>query len=109
MKSFHLITVAAALAFAASPLMAGDKGECAKGAAHEAKSCCTATFANLNLSADQKAKLEKAEADCDKAGCTKESMQAFMKKAQGILSKEQYAKLKSECDKHMQQDEGTRS
>ena len=34
-----------------------------------------------------------------KAGCSKESRQAFLKKAQGILSKDQYARLKAECDK----------
>jgi hypothetical protein len=34
-----------------------------------------------------------------KAGCTKESRHAFLKKAEGILSKDQYAKLKAECNK----------
>ena len=37
---------------------------------------------------------------CNKAGCTKESMEVFMKSAEGILSKEQMATLKAECDKH---------
>jgi len=36
-----------------------------------------------------------------KTGCTKESRAAFMKKAKTILSADQYAQLKSECDKTM--------
>jgi len=36
---------------------------------------------------------------CNKDGCTKESMAAFMKSAEGILSKDQMATLKTECAK----------
>jgi hypothetical protein len=36
-----------------------------------------------------------------KGGCTKESRAAFMKKARTILSADQYAQLKSACDKTM--------
>jgi hypothetical protein len=36
---------------------------------------------------------------CNKSGCTKESMEAFMKSAEGVLSKEQMAGLKAECNK----------
>jgi len=39
--------------------------------------------------------------ECMKAGCTKESRAAFMKKARTILSEDQYAQLKSACDKTM--------
>ena len=56
------------------------------------------SFANLNLSADQKTKLDAWQTDCMKAGCTKESRAAFLKKAKGILSADQYAKLKTQCD-----------
>jgi len=34
-----------------------------------------------------------------KAGCTKESRAQFLKQAKGILSADQYAKLKTECNK----------
>jgi hypothetical protein len=84
----------------ASPAFAkdktGDMACCAKSASNE-KSC--ANLASLNLTADQKSKIEGLQSECMKAGCTKESRQAFLKKAQGILSADQYAKLKAECSK----------
>ena len=57
------------------------------------------TFASLNITADQKAKLEAWQAECMKGGCTKETRASFMKKAKTILSPDQYAELKSKCDK----------
>ena len=51
------------------------------------------------LTAEQKAKLEALHTEYDKAGCTKESMDKFMKSAASILSKEQFATLKTECAK----------
>ena len=74
----------------------GDKACCAKNASNQ-QSCLN--LASLNLSADQKGKIEAWQSECMKSGCTKESRQAFLKKAQGILSKDQYAKLKAECNK----------
>jgi len=88
--------VAVAL-FVVSPAFAGGKSCCAKGASN-GMSCNS--FANLGLSADQQAKLDAWQADCMKAGCTKESRAAFLKRAKGILSADQYAKLKVQCD-HM--------
>ena len=55
------------------------------------------SFASLNLTADQKTKLDAWQTECMKAGCTKQSRAAFLKKAKGILSADQYAKLKAEC------------
>ena len=69
---------------------------CAKGASN--KVACT-DFASMKLTADQTTKLEAWQADCMKAGCTKESRTAFLKKAEGILSKDQYATLKAQCEK----------
>jgi len=83
-----------------SPVFARDKSGdmacCAKNASNQ-QSC--ANLASLNLTADQKTKIEAWQSECMKAGCSKESRQAFLKKAQSILSKDQYAKLKAECDK----------
>ncbi len=80
---------------------AGDMACCAKNAsaknASNQQSC--ANLASLNLTADQKSKIEAWQSECMKAGCTKGSRQAFLKKAQGILSADQYAKLKAECNK----------
>jgi hypothetical protein len=91
-----LVTVAL---FSASAAFAGEKGDkacCAKTASN--KAAC-ADFASMKLNADQKTKLEAWQADCMKAGCTKESRTTFLKKAEGILSKDQYATLKAQCDK----------
>jgi hypothetical protein len=89
--------VVAAAMLAASPAFAGGKACCAKNAAND-KAMCT-DFASLNVTADQKSKLEAWQADCMKAGCTKESRAKFLKQARGILSKDQYAALKAECEK----------
>jgi hypothetical protein len=91
--------VAAALISAGSVLAGSktDQGCCAKGASHSEKVAC-ADFSSLNLTADQKTKLETWQAECVKAGCTKQSQKTFLKQAKGILSPDQYAKLKKQCE-----------
>src|SRR5438132_10700224 len=98
-KIIGVSVVAAALLMASSVFAkdkSGDMACCAKNASNQ-QSC--ANLASLNLTADQKTRIEAWQSECMKAGCSKESRQAFLKKAQGILSKDQYAKLKAECDK----------
>jgi hypothetical protein len=56
-------------------------------------------LAALNLTADQKAKIVAWQAECMKAGCTKESRQTFLSQAKAILSAEQFAQLKAQCKK----------
>jgi Spy/CpxP family protein refolding chaperone len=98
MKKFTGIALLAAAAFAVTPAFAGDKDKdhacCATGAKMDSGS-----FANLNLSAEQKTKMDALVQKCNKAGCTKESMEAFMKSAETILNKEQLAAFKAECAK----------
>jgi hypothetical protein len=99
MMKLKAVVIMSVALLSASAAFAGEKGEagcCAKGASN--KVAC-ADFAGMRLTADQKTKLETWQADCMKAGCTKESRTAFLKKAQGILSKDQYATLKAQCDK----------
>ena len=95
LKGLAFIAVAV---FAASSAFAGGKC-CASNAANDKMSCSSHNYAKLNLSAEQKVKMEALQADCKKGGCTKESMDKFMKSAEGVLSKEQFATLKSECAK----------
>jgi hypothetical protein len=91
-------TAVLAVALMASPVFAGaGKSCCAKNASNN-KAMCT-DFASLNLTADQKSKLEAWQSDCVKAGCTKESRAKFLHQAKGILSADQYAKLKEQCEK----------
>jgi hypothetical protein len=89
--------IAAGMLIAASTF-AGDKACCASGASHSGKMACT-NLAALNLTPDQKAKIEAWQAECMNAGCTKESRQTFLKQAKGILSVEQFAQLKAACKK----------
>lgn len=91
-----LVTVALFSTSAAFAENKGDAACCAKTASN--KAMCT-DFASMKLTTAQKTKLETWQADCMKAGCSKESRTAFLKKAQGILSKDQYATLKAQCDK----------
>lgn len=95
LKGLAFIAVAA---FAVTSAFAGDKACCASHAKND-KMSCTHNYAKLNLSDEQKVKMEAIQADCKKGGCTKESMDKFMKSAEGILSKEQFATLKTECSK----------
>jgi hypothetical protein len=91
-KTFGTAVVAVMLA--TSPAFAGGKACCAQSAAE--RTAC-ADLASLNLTADQKAKIEAWQSDCIKAGCTKESRRTFLKQARGILSSEQFASLKEQC------------
>jgi Spy/CpxP family protein refolding chaperone len=91
------IALVAAGVFAAGTMFAGEHGDCTKKAGNEAKAACTVSYANLNLSTEQKTKMEAAMAEHHKAGCTEASEEAYMKEAKGILSKEQYGKFKAEC------------
>ena len=97
------LALIAAAAFAVTSAYAGDKekdGGCCAMHAKNDKMDCSQTYAKLNLSAEQKTKMDALVAKCNKNGCTKESMDEFMKSAEGILSKEQLATLKAECSKH---------
>jgi len=71
---------------------------CAKGASNKNSALCV-NFTTLNLTPTQKAKIEAWQADCMKAGCTKESNQTFLNRAKRILSAEQFAQLKAQCRK----------
>ena len=90
-KIIGTVVIAAAM-LVALPAFAkdkpGDMACCPKNASNQ-QSCTN--LASLNLTADQKSKIEAWQSECMKAGCTKESRHAFLKKAEGILSKDQYA------------------
>ncbi len=95
------ITLTALVATAmliASSVFAGEKACCVKGVSNTDKTACV-DLATLNLTPDQKTKIEAWQAECVKAGCTKESRKTFLKQAKGILSAEQFAELKAQCKK----------
>jgi len=80
---------------------AGGKGCCSKDMQASNSNAHCMNLASLHLTTDQNAKLTTWQKECMKDGCTKESRAAFMKKARSILSADQYAQLKSECEKTM--------
>jgi hypothetical protein len=93
-----ITTLVAAAMLVASSAFAGDHACCAKGAANARSTECL-NLASLNLKPDQKTKIEAWQAECMKAGCTKESRQTFLSRAKGILSPQQFAELKAQCKK----------
>jgi len=92
-----LIALVVAGVFAAGTMFAGEHGDCTKKVGHEAKTACTVSFASLNLTPEQKTKMEAAMSEHHKAGCTDASEAKYMKEVEGILTPEQYAKFKAEC------------
>ena len=91
-------TLVAAAMLAASSAFAGDHACCAKGVVNAHSMDCI-NLTSLNLTPDQKTKIETWQAECMKAGCTKESRQTFLSHAKGILSPHQFAELKAQCKK----------
>jgi Spy/CpxP family protein refolding chaperone len=100
------IALVAAGAFAAGTMFAGEHGDCAKKAGNEANMACMASFASLNLTPDQKTKMQAALTEHHKTGCNEASEAKFMKDVQGILTAEQFAKFKAECNKQKSEKTG---
>ena len=98
-----LIALVAAGLFAAGTMFAGEHGDCTKKVGNEAKAACQVSLASLNLTAEQKTKMDAVTDEHQKAGCSEASEAKYMKEAKGILTKEQYAKFKAEC-KHGEKD-----
>src|SRR5438132_14173541 len=94
-----LIAVVTAGLFAAGTMFAGEHGNCTKQVGNEAKMACTVSLASLNLTPDQKTKMDAAMADHQKAGCNEASETKYMEAAKGILTPEQYAKFEAQCKK----------
>ena len=67
--------------FAAGTLLAGEHGECTKKVGNAAKPACTVSLASLNLTPDQKTKMDVAMAEHQKAGCSEASEAKYMQEA----------------------------
>jgi Spy/CpxP family protein refolding chaperone len=106
MKTTFALIVSALLA--TSTVFAEGKACCATQASNTAKMECSQAYAKLNLTPEQKTKLDAAQAKYCTANCTKENMDKFMHSAKRILSAEQFAQLKTECAQ-MQHCEKTKS
>ncbi len=105
MIKFKALALVAAGLFAASTLFAHDQACCAgQPAGKMAKDGCSATFANLNLTPAQKAKMEKLGDDCMKGGCNTATMAKMKKSARGVLTKKQFAAWKTACTQQGEHD-----
>jgi Spy/CpxP family protein refolding chaperone len=93
------IALVAAGLFATGTMFAGEHGDCTKKVGHEAKAACQVVLASLNLTAEQKTKMDAIMAEHEKAGCTEASEAKYMQEAKGILTKEQFAKFEAQCKK----------
>jgi hypothetical protein len=107
MRKFRGLALMAALAMAVTSANAGDKEKEPSCCATKGVMDCAAPYAKLNLSAEQKAKMDALVEKCKGAGCTKESTEAFMKSAEGVLSKDQMGTFKAECNKLQKKDAKT--
>jgi Spy/CpxP family protein refolding chaperone len=94
-----LIALVTAGLFAAGTMFAGEHGNCTKQVGNEAKAACQVSLASLNLTPDQKTKMDAAMVDHQKAGCSDASETKYMETAKSVLTKEQYAKFKAQCKK----------
>ncbi len=94
-----LIALVTAGLFAAGTMFAGEHGNCTKQVGNQSKMACTVSLASLNLTPDQKTKMDAAMAEHQKAGCSEASEAKYMQDAKAVLTKEQYAKFKAECKK----------
>jgi Spy/CpxP family protein refolding chaperone len=60
---------------------------------------CEGVVAKMDLTAEQKAKVNEILGACKQAGCTKESKEKCLKDLEGVLSAEQMKEVKAACEK----------
>jgi Spy/CpxP family protein refolding chaperone len=97
-----LIVLIAAGSLAGGTLFAGSQGEGmlkVQNETKEMKMACSIPLGNLNLTAEQKKKMNVMMAEHHKTGCTEASEAKFMEDAKAIMTPEQYAKFKAEYDR----------
>jgi Spy/CpxP family protein refolding chaperone len=92
-----LIALVTAGLFAAGTMFAGEHGNCTKQVGNQSKAACQVSLASLNLTPDQKTKMDAAMAEHQKSGCNEASEAQYMQSAKSVLTKEQFAKFKAEC------------
>jgi len=94
-----LIALITAGLFSAATMFAGEHGDCTKQVGNETKMACEVSMASLNLTPDQKTKMDAAMEEHHKAGCNEASEAKYMEAAKSILTPEQYAKFEAKCKK----------
>ena len=92
-----IIALVVAGMFATGAVFAGEHGDCTKKVGNMEKPACSVSLASLNLTPEQKTKMDAVMAEHNKAGCSEASEAKYMQEAKSILTKEQFAKFKAEC------------
>ncbi len=93
-----LIALVTAGVFAAGVVFAGGNAACTKQASNDEKMACSVSLASLNLTPEQKTKMDALMAEHHKEGCSPASEKKYTHEAKAILNKEQFAKFKAECN-----------
>ncbi len=102
-----LTALVAAGLFVAGMIFGGEHGDCTKQAGYKGgKMACSVSLASLNLTAEQKTKMDALMAQHEKEGCNDASEAKYMREAKTILTQEQYAKFEAEC-KHGEKEKTT--
>src|SRR5438093_10869334 len=89
-----LIALVTAGLFAAGTMFAGEHGNCTKRVGSQAKAACQVSLASLNLTPEQKTKMDAAMAEHKKAACSEASEAKYLKQPKAVLTAEQDAKFK---------------
>jgi Spy/CpxP family protein refolding chaperone len=92
-----IIALVVAGMFATGAVFAGEHGDCTKQVGNASKPACTVSLASLNLTPDQKTKMDAAMAEHHKAGCSEASEAKYTEEAKSVLTKEQFAKFEAQC------------
>ena len=93
-----LIALVAAGLFVTGTMFAGEHGDCTKQIGNkQGKMACEVSLASLNLTPEQKTKMDAAMAEHMKAGCNEASEAKYTEEAKSILTKDQFTKFEAEC------------
>jgi len=97
MKKLLAFAVAAVMVVSVAPVYAGEG--CCAGKSAKGASCCGDMFSKLNLTPDQKARVNSLLVDCHKATSHSEFQAMFGSGLAKILTPDQFAQWKVTCGK----------
>jgi Spy/CpxP family protein refolding chaperone len=99
MKRLLAFAVAAVVLIGTAAVYAGGSGCCMSGKKGATSGgSCSEMFSKLNLTDAQKAKLDALKDECKRATSTSEAHAAFSAGLEKILTPEQLAQFKAQCD-----------
>lgn len=98
MKKCLVLACAAVVAVGAISVYAGGDG-CCMGKSAKAGGQCSDMFSKLNLTDEQKAKINALHEECAKATSKSEAMEKFNKGIEGVLTADQLKQWKADSEK----------